>query len=114
MSSIQLKITGEGSVTSLLKEYSWVDSLKLERNFSFDSTLVAGKDVDLTDFATIDFLIVESDKAFTATLTKGVGEAILEAKNTLLISPDEVFTNLNLISKSSEGQDFSIRIYEEV
>lgn len=110
--ALQLKVTGEGKVTYLLTEYTWDQTAKLEQDFVLDSTDVDGRTFSLSDFASIDFLIVSSDKAFSLTVAKPTGDIDVEANNTFLLSPNEALTSVTVISSTSEGQDFSIRVYE--
>lgn len=110
--ALQLKITGEGKVTSLLNEYTWIQKAKLEQDFTLDNTDVDGRTFDLSDFTTIDFLVVSSDKEFELTVTKSVGSLEISTSRIFLLTPNEALTSVTVISTTSEGQSFSIRVYE--
>ena len=112
MAGLQLKITGDKKLTTLNQEYTWTHKAKIEQDFQLDDTVVLGKTFDLTDFTTVDFLVVNSDKVYTLTLEKASGNITIETKGVFMISPDEALTAVTLISKTSEGQTFNLRVYE--
>ena len=112
MAGLQLKIAGEKKLTTLNQEYTWTHKAKLEQDFQMDDTVVLGRTFDLTDFTNIDFIVVASDKVYTLTIEKASGNITIETSGTFMISPDEAVTGLTLISKTSEGQTFNVRVYE--
>lgn len=113
MAGLQLKITGDKKLTTLNQEYSWTHKAKIEQDFQSNLTdEPTGRTFDLTSFTLVDFIIVNSDKVYTLTIEKASGNITIETKGTFMISPDEAVTAVTLISKTSEGQTFNLRVYE--
>lgn len=113
MNGVKIKISGDKNITTLDKEYPWTHKSKIEQDFQSDSTSEPlGKSFDLTGFSNINFVIVTSDKPFSLTFTKASGDINIQVEKTFILCPAEALTGLTVISSTTEGQTFNLRVYE--
>ena len=115
--NFNVNLTGKGILTELSKTYSFQIVTKLEQSYSLNN-LDPEQTIDLSDIASIRYMIFESDYPFNLTINKGLTpqEIIFPVKDIFIYSPDTGFvTNLNSIkvqaTSSTTKQTITVRVY---